>query len=127
MRIARNLKFYPLSLREAINDGHPLEFIADSFEINTCAEPRTRKLFKDLNTWELLNLRVTDILSIADRLQVDYGITSTYLTSVLDPYLVQTTGKDVLQSKFNITDPPQYLITNTKHYSWPKAAGKLHC
>lgn len=120
---ARNLKYYPLSLQLAMRSGSPLHFISDSFEVDTCAEPRQRKLLRDLDTWELLNLRVQDILDIADRLHSEYGITAKFLESALREYIVQSTGKEDLLSKFGIDHPPQYLISNTKHYSWPKSAG----
>lgn len=119
----RNLKYYPLSLQLAMGLGEPLNFISDSFEVETCAEPRQSKLLKDLDTRELLNLRVQDILDVADRLHSEYGITSTFLESALGKYIVQSTGKEDLLLRFSINRPPQYLISSTKHYSWPKAAG----
>jgi len=63
---ARNLKFYPLSLRKAFNDGEALDFLADSFYVENCQG--TRKLFADMSTWELLNLKPSDILDLPDRL-----------------------------------------------------------
>lgn len=37
---ARNLKFYPLSLRNAMAPGEPLDFIAPTFRIATCGDPQ---------------------------------------------------------------------------------------
>lgn len=103
--------------------GMPLSFISSTFDIETSAEPRERKLFKDLDTWQLLNLRTQDILDIADRLYRSYGITSQFLDAALNAYIVQSTGKDSVLKQFGIEDEPQVLVSNTKHYSWPKAAG----
>ena len=121
--LARNLKFYPLSLREAMKPGNPLSFIEDTFTIRTCSAQNEDVLVKDLSTWELLNLRSSDILDIPGRLQSQYGITPGFLEGALQTFLVQTTGKDALESEFNITQPCQYLVSSTKHYSWPKGAG----
>ncbi|TFK37682.1 PLP-dependent transferase, partial [Crucibulum laeve] len=119
---ARNLKFYPFALREAMNPGGPLNFITNSFRVHKCADAENLTLFSKLEQWDLLNLRVQEVLSIPDRLGNDYGISSAYLEHSLNPYIIQSTGKDILESKWKITRPPQYLLTNTKHYSWPKGA-----
>ncbi|KAH9884505.1 PLP-dependent transferase [Cubamyces lactineus] len=120
---ARNLKFYPLSIHAAMTkDDMPLAFIADSFTVTTCDEPNTPQLLCQLSPWQLLNLTPDIVLGIADRLAADYGITSDFLAKALQPYLAQTTGKDKLMKMYEIETEPLYLISNTKHYSWPKAA-----
>ncbi|KAJ5623367.1 hypothetical protein N7490_011972 [Penicillium lividum] len=115
--VARNLKFYPLSLRKAMVDG-PLGFIANSFFVTTCLGEK--KLFKDLESWEILNLRSDVILGIGDALHQQYGITSKFLEDALRPFSIQTTGKDVLERDFKITKPSKYFLAQTRHYSWPK-------
>ncbi|KAI0267000.1 PLP-dependent transferase [Gloeopeniophorella convolvens] len=120
-----HLYFYPLALRAAMEDGEPLAFVADSFEVHPCAAPDKSVLFRDLSAWDLLNLRVDEILSLGDRLHEQYGISATFLTATLDKFIIQSTSKDVLVSKFQIEEPPQYLLSNTKHYSWPKSAAIL--
>lgn len=116
---ARNLKFYPLSLRKAIGQDAPLSFIADSFKIETCT-PGPIKLFKDLSTWELLNLKVSTVLEIPDRLYNEYSISSKFLEDVMRKYTIQSTGKDTLEHQFKIDKPIQYMLATTRHYSWPK-------
>lgn len=69
---ARNLKYYPLSIREAMLDDGPLNFLDSKFTIETCAGEA--KLFSELSDWELLNLKSGDILDIPDRLYQEYGI-----------------------------------------------------
>ncbi|KAL9107284.1 MAG: hypothetical protein Q9227_007826 [Pyrenula ochraceoflavens] len=117
MWVARNLKFYPLSIRSAMKDG-PLAFAAKDFEIETCT--RTKKLFKDLDTWELLNLRSSTVLDIPERLYSQYHISPGFLDSVMKKYGIQSTSKAVLEKEFEVSDI-NYFITNTRHYSWPKA------
>lgn len=118
--IARNLKFYPLTLYRAIKDG-PLWFTADKFKVTNCVGEE--KLFKDLSVWELLNLRPQMVLGLADSLRAHFGITSKYLEGALDPYSIQTIGKADLEHYFGITKQMKYLLSKTRHYSWPKGGG----
>ena len=119
--VARNLKFYPLSIRLAMNRDGPLYFIADSFKVEPCAG--SEKLFKDLSTWELLNLKPRTILDIPERLYSQYYISPAFLDSVLKQYGIQSTSKTSLENAFGIREI-KYFVSNTRHYSWPKAAGQ---
>lgn len=69
---ARNLKYYPLSLREAMKPEQPLEYISSKFFVETCVGEQ--KLFSELSSWELLNLKPNDILDIPDRLYQEHGM-----------------------------------------------------
>ncbi|CAB4475881.1 unnamed protein product [Rhizophagus irregularis] len=114
---ARNLKFYPLSLRLAIDDGS-LSFIGPSFKVEL-ADGKI-KLLKDCSTWELLNLKPTTILDIPDRLSKEYGMSPDFLQNALNDYIIQTIGKEYLEKKFGIENPILYFASATMHYSWPK-------
>ncbi|KAL8725702.1 MAG: hypothetical protein Q9181_006313, partial [Wetmoreana brouardii] len=118
---ARNLKFYPLALRSATKDFGPLSFIAETFVVETCKG--TKKLFKDFSKWELLNLKVTTVLEIPDRLSVEYGISSTFLQNVMKEYGIQSVGLGTLERQYDIEKPIQYMLASTRHYSWPKSGG----
>ncbi|KAB8201918.1 pyridoxal phosphate-dependent transferase [Aspergillus parasiticus] len=115
--VARNLKFYPLTVYQAMKEG-PLGFIADTFQVTTCVGEE--KLFKDLGVWELLNLRSDDVLGMGDALYRQFGITPKFLEEALTPFTIQTTGKDVLEREFRIEKPAKYFLAQTRHYSWPK-------
>lgn len=65
----------------------------------------------------------SEILGIGDRLHKQYGVTPEFLDDAMKGFIVQTEGKDVLEKQWGIQSP-QYLISATKHYSWPKAAGE---
>ena len=119
--IARNLKFYPLSIRSAMKDGKPLAFIAKSFKVQPCIGES--KLLKDFSTWELLNIRAAEVLDIPDRLYSQYRISPSFLQSVMDTHGIQSTGKDILEKEFNL-GPMFYYLSNSRHYSWPKSGGK---
>ncbi|CAE6475076.1 unnamed protein product [Rhizoctonia solani] len=117
---ARNLKFYPLSLACAIEPGAPLASIRDEFEVEVCTGEK--KLFSKLDTWELLNLKPDTVFELPERLENEFGISSTFLSATMNKYLIQSIGKDVLEKKFEITKPTRYFVGGTKHYSWPKGA-----
>ncbi|GES83010.1 PLP-dependent transferase [Rhizophagus clarus] len=114
---ARNLKFYPLSLRLAIDNGS-LSFIGPSFKVKL-ANSKV-KLFKDCSTWELLNLKPKTILDIPDRMSREYGIPPEFMQNALSDYTIQTVGKKFLENEFGIEKPILYLVSTTMHYSWPK-------
>jgi hypothetical protein len=119
---ARNLKFYPFSIFKAMQPGEMLSFLSSSFFIDTCKGEN--KLFAELTTWQLLNLKPTEVLDIPQRLAREFGISPMYMEKVLEKYSIQETGKDVLEREFNIK-PGLYMLSNTRHYSWPKGAGML--
>ncbi|KAL8834411.1 MAG: hypothetical protein Q9176_007498 [Flavoplaca citrina] len=117
--LARNLKFYPLALRNAVKDFGPLSFIGDTFVVETCRGPK--KLFKDLSKWELLNLKVDTVLEIPDRLSVEHGISSKFLQDTMKKYGIQSVGLGSLERQYDIDQPIQYMLCSTRHYSWPKS------
>lgn len=119
--IARNLKFYPLSIRSAMKEGGPLAFIAEDFVIEPCIG--SKKLFQKLSVWELLNLKLKTILDIPKRLYSQYHIAPGFLNDVMQKYGIQSTEKQTLEKEFDVPDA-QFLVSNTGHYSWPKGGGK---
>ncbi|CAL8576841.1 hypothetical protein XPA_002707 [Xanthoria parietina] len=79
-----------------------------------------KKLFKDLSKWELLNLKVSTVLEIPDRLSIDFGISSTFLQDTMEQYGIQSVGLGPLERQYDIDQPIQYMLSSTRHYSWPK-------
>ncbi|KAK0744747.1 pyridoxal phosphate-dependent transferase [Apiosordaria backusii] len=121
--VARNLKYYPLSVRKAMDDEDgPLRFISDEFRVRTC-EGRL-KLFKEMSLWELMNLRVKTVLDIPGVLHDQFGITPEWLEDAMAVYNIQTVGKEALNRHFGVAEGQdgQFFVPSTKHYSWPKAA-----
>ena len=94
--VARNLKFYPLSIRSAMHEDGPLYFIANSFKVEPCVG--SEKRFKDLSTWELLNLKPRAILDIPEQLYSQYRISPGFLDLVLKQYGIQSTSKTSLEN-----------------------------
>ena len=103
-------------------EGAPLNYIASEFMVDTCAGKKKR--FIDLSTWELLNLKPDTVLDLSDRIYDEYGISSAFMSEVINKYNIQSTGKDILEQKYEITKPIQYMLANTRHYSWPKGNGE---
>ncbi|KAH8432758.1 pyridoxal phosphate-dependent decarboxylase family protein [Aspergillus melleus] len=122
MWVARNLKYYPLTLWLAITEGD-LAFVADRFLVRTCIGEE--KLFKELDTWELLNLRPETILDLPAMLHRTFGISARFLGTTLARYSVQKVGKEALDRIFGIEDQMQLLLGKTNHYSWEKGGGVI--
>ncbi|KAN0127422.1 Pyridoxal phosphate-dependent transferase [Lactarius tabidus] len=120
MWVARNLKFYPLALKRAVDNEPFLAHIATQFRIRLCTGKE--KIFADCDCWELLNLAPDEVVSLTTRISETFGFSTPALQAVLNKYLIQTTGKEDLQKYFGIEKPPQYLCPKTTHYSWPKGA-----
>ncbi|KAF3179710.1 hypothetical protein TWF106_001771 [Orbilia oligospora] len=118
--VARNLKFYPLSLFLAVTEG-PLKFIKSNprpLIVPLC--DGNKKPFVDLTTWELLNLTPDAAMSLSHQISELYGISQTALTKAITPYLIQDTGRRWLEKKFGIENEAVMFISSTAHYSWPK-------
>lgn len=121
--VARNLKYYPLSVRKAMDDEDgPLRFISEEFKVRTC-EGRS-KLLKEMSLWEMMNMRVKTVLDIPGLLREQFGITPEWLEEAMAEYNVQTVGKEALNRHFGVGEgmDGQFFVPSTKHYSWPKAA-----
>jgi glutamate/tyrosine decarboxylase-like PLP-dependent enzyme len=97
--------------------GQPLSFTS-SLEVTLC--DGRRKAFRHCTTWELLNLTPNEVLDLPGRLSSQFGIPIPRLENILAQYSIQSVGKAKLDLAFNITEPPQYLIGPTNHYSWAK-------
>lgn len=121
-QLARNLKYYPLALSQAINKGS-LNFIKNLFEVETCKDGK--KNFATMETWDLLNLKPETVLDLPDQLYEKFGISSDYLKDALDKYNIQSTGlvPDETDQLYKNLKPMKYLVAKTRHYSWPKGLG----
>ncbi|KAI0304298.1 pyridoxal phosphate-dependent transferase [Multifurca ochricompacta] len=120
MWVARNLKFYPLALKRAIDNEPCLAHLAPHFTVRLCTGKE--KVLTDCMAWDLLNLTPDEAVSLATRFSETFGLSAPALQAILKDYLIQTTGKDELERYFEIQQPPQYLCPKTSHYSWPKGA-----
>ncbi|WP_437815666.1 pyridoxal-dependent decarboxylase [Sorangium sp. So ce1078] len=121
---ARNLKFYPLSLRDALK-SEPSLSAARELVVTTC--DGRRALLGALDAWSLLNLKVDEILALPARLTQEYGIPSDTITAAMAGHSLQHLGIQELYRRCGADLPcsPVFLVPATKHYSFPKAAAVL--
>ncbi|PCH35944.1 PLP-dependent transferase [Wolfiporia cocos MD-104 SS10] len=122
MWYARSLKFYPLSLMLALQEGD-LQFAAPTFMVRPTGASGD-KLYVECSAWELLNLKQDVILGLGEALARQFDISSDFLDAAVQPYLAQALGKGELEKRFGVK-PPKYFNAITKHYSINKAANIL--
>ena len=125
MWAARNLKYMPITLAEAIR--HQPAMAAGKDVTVTLADGRVEKLL-DLDCWELLNVAIDDVIALSPRLQSDYGISAASISAALDEYSVQNLGLAEYQQRFisdDVQNLPVVLAPSTAHYSWPKSAALI--
>ncbi|MGJ8623352.1 MAG: pyridoxal phosphate-dependent decarboxylase family protein [Yoonia sp.] len=125
MWAARNLKYMPITLAEAIRNEPDM---AGGKDVQvTLADGSTRRLL-DLDCWELLNVALDDVIALSPRLQSDFGVTQAAIKAALDKYSVQNLGLAEYQQRFIADDVqklPVVLAPSTAHYSWPKSAALI--
>jgi glutamate/tyrosine decarboxylase-like PLP-dependent enzyme len=121
---ARNLKLYPIALREALK-AEPSLAAARALTVTTC-DGRTEPLVS-LDTWSLLNLKVDDILALPARLTAEHGLSSDAITDALSRHSLQHLGILEFSRRYlgDMKESPVILVPATKHYSFPKAAAVL--
>ncbi|MGK7898615.1 MAG: hypothetical protein AB4372_34625 [Xenococcus sp. (in: cyanobacteria)] len=127
---ARNLKYYPLSFKEALKDlGAKLgkDFLT-LFSVNL--PDGTFSSIGSLDTWALLNLSVDEVLNLSNRLleEESYGVTAEVFNDNLSPYSLQNMGFLDFYHKFlegtGVGDSV-VIVPASKHYSLPKGAAIL--
>ncbi len=124
---ARNLKFYPLSLRQGLTELDPT--VAAAFTV-TRPDGTTAKM-AGLDAWQMLNLPVDEVLDLYNRL-VDpngaYKVDAVALDSAIAPYSLQNIGFLGYAQQFlagTEVGEPVVLVPASKHYSLPKGAAVL--
>ena len=117
---ARNLKYYPIAVAEALRRERRLRRAGD---LEVSRPDGTRRCLLDLDTWELLNLTVDEVLALPKRMvEIDKDLAGDL--DRINQYSVQYLGYDQFARKYLGTEvgQPVVLAPVTKHYSWPKAA-----
>lgn len=124
MWASRNLKYYPLSVKAALQNDTTLKPHARDIKVKLGTGNEV--ILVDQDAWTLFNLAVDEILDLPTQIEKICGITPAQLTKALDPYLLQSTGfqESALQYAEG-TRPPVIMGPATKHYSWPKNAAIL--
>lgn len=120
---ARNLKCYPLALKQALLE-QPVLSAAKRLTVRLPTGDEHRII--DLNPWQLLNLAADDILDLPRRMNTEFGIAVDSVTTAVGAYSLQSLGWLGFGKKFLATFPdPVFTVPGSKHYSFPKAAAVL--
>jgi glutamate/tyrosine decarboxylase-like PLP-dependent enzyme len=122
---SRNLKFFPIALKNAIlNEGALTK--ANDIEIKLLNGKKDRLV--TLDNWTLLNLEADEVLSLPQIMQQIFNIPTSTLTQALQNYSLQNLGLVDFYNRY-LKDEIKYnaviLAPTTRHYSWPKAAAIL--
>ena len=123
---SRNMKFMPVTIAQALANESSLAS-AKALRVKLPNGHETKKLL-ELDSWELLNLRIDDILTLSQDIQKNYGISADVLQTALAPYNVQYIGMAEFYHRFLpdlVPEQPAIMAPATMHYSWPKAAALL--
>ncbi|TCL00364.1 pyridoxal-dependent decarboxylase-like protein [Shimia isoporae] len=121
---ARNLKYLPVSLSQAIKVD-PSMAAAKDLEV-PLLQGGSAKL-TELDNWSLLNLGVDTVIGLSPKLQADFGISSDTIQAVLEKYSVQSIGLADMHRTYlrDVSELPIILAPSTAHYSWPKGAALI--
>lgn len=126
---ARNLKLYPLALRDALATDAALA-AARSIEIVRPAGGTARLL--DLDRWQLLNLGADAVLALPGRLTGEFGVSRDAVTAAVGQYSLQSLGWLEFGRRYlgerdgeAAIAAPVFFVPGSKHYSFPKAAAVL--
>eukprot|EP00795_Rhopilema_esculentum_P016558 gene16558-7981_t len=120
---ARNLKFHPIALRNAVANDARLAFARETALVYL---PRLDKYAKlvDADNWSLLNMEIDDVCYITTTVAEQSGLSMKAVTAILDDYSQVSLGLfDFL--KLNGINSPVIISPATNHYSWPKAVTLL--
>ena len=122
--MARNLKFYPVSVKAALINEPGLQ-AAKNYTIKLLNGSAAKLI--DLDSWTILNLPIDEVLAIAENISKQYNIDPTVFGNLVTNYTVQSIGYHDILTKYlpDIKTTPVSLCSATRHYSWPKGAAIL--
>jgi glutamate/tyrosine decarboxylase-like PLP-dependent enzyme len=125
MWASRNLKYYPISLSQALKNEPSLAAVRELTV--PLLDGREARLI-DLDPWTQLNLKGDDVLALTTRIRRAYSkIDSETLSNALDGYTLQSLGWKDFADQYLQAAPraPRIMAPSTMHYSWPKNAAIL--
>ena len=128
MWASRNLKYWPVTVREALRNSPQL---APAKSLVVELPSGEQRALLELSSWELLNLGIDTTLALTARFSSEYRIDPSVVAEVFGsscPYSLQNIGLLELYQRFlTDLDPklPAIFGPSTMHYSWPKAAAVL--
>lgn len=135
MWMARNLKCYPLAIKEALLSYPQLTEARLNLKVKVY-EPEglmtgeivmvlKNKLLVDCTNWQLLNLDGDEICNLPIEITQMCHLQTGEIDNYLSPFLLQNKGISYYAKKYPETANLRVLVPATKHYSWPKAGTLL--
>lgn len=123
MWAARNIKYYPVSLRKAINEK---EILKPLMNLSIVLPTGKEEKISHLSDWQLLNIKVDEVLALPERIEKKFGISVDTLSDIMNEYSIQNLGFNEL-CKLITPDiqSPIVIAPSHIHYSWPKSAAIL--
>jgi hypothetical protein len=122
---ARNLKFFPLTVRAALLDDRDPSLQPGRDLVITLPSGEPAKLI-ELEPWRLLNLTGDAVLAIPGRLVSEFGLDSKVIAEAIGRHSLQTLGLADFSRRFlSELGPPCVFVPGSKHYSFPKAVALL--
>jgi hypothetical protein len=83
---ARNLKFYPFAVREAIAQDPTMEAARD---LRIRLPGGTEKILLELTPWELLNLTAEEVLALPNRIVAQHRLDASAVAATIGAYSLQ--------------------------------------
>ncbi|XP_028411012.1 uncharacterized protein LOC114533638 [Dendronephthya gigantea] len=125
MWASRNMKFYPLSLQDAVMAEGELSG-AKTYMVNVFKPGSgfTNVELQHCTVWQLLNVDVDDACNMSADIAKAAKVTMDKLSELVHPYAYTSIGIYNFLTKHNIKSP-RVFVPATCHYSWPKAATVL--
>ncbi|MCK9235116.1 MAG: pyridoxal-dependent decarboxylase [Acholeplasmataceae bacterium] len=116
--VARNLKYYPLSVKLASESGSPKAFLLRDISFDYFQQD-----IKNLTYNQLFNLRTSDILNLDDHITLrckQEGFDIDEIEQLIRNYSVEKIGVHAIHKITEVSLPVVY-ISKSSHYSWKKA------
>jgi len=130
MWAARNLKTYPLAIKEMICNCCSLEKAKEQLKVSVFNGIKIEeKLLVDCSSWQLMNVNIDEALQLTKKISElcfpDDDKSGDILDEMLKPYLLATKGIAFYAKKYDEFENMKVFVPVTHHYSWPKSGTLL--
>ncbi|RDU23873.1 pyridoxal phosphate-dependent decarboxylase family protein [Anaerosacchariphilus polymeriproducens] len=126
MWAARNLKFYPLAIKQAlINNSNYLNNAFENLTVHVFDSKNNKieeKKLVNCSEWQLLNIDSSEIMDLPEKIIGMCNLSPGQLDTYLTPLLLQNKGLMEYTRMYPSISNVKILVPVTYHYSWPKAS-----
>jgi len=121
---SRNLKFYPLAVRNAIKNESSLAK-ASGYLMRAPWDGGKKMSILDMSDWNLLNVEVDDAINMASEVATMADVDTSTFNDLIEKYSVQALGLHGFLRSNNLDSSGVVIAPASNHYSWPKACTVL--